>query len=117
MQDSKLFLSEGSATERPRWGLWRSRALIFGLISASTSALLLCPCDCPGQNPHATILIAISILIGGGAEAGEHGADRGAGAADHGGIGGGCAVGAHAAAAFRAGGPGHPPRDHPGRPA
>lgn len=67
MQDSKLFLSEGSATERPRWGLWRSRALIFGLISASTSALLLCPCDCPGQNPHATILIAISILIGGGA--------------------------------------------------
>lgn len=66
MQDSKLFLSEDSATERPR-RLWRGRALIFGLISASTAALLLCPCDCPGQNPHAIFLIAISVLIGGGA--------------------------------------------------
>ena len=68
MQDSKLFLSEDSAAERPR-RLWRSRALIFGLISASTAALLLCPCDCPGQNPHAIFLIAISILMGGGAAA------------------------------------------------
>jgi hypothetical protein len=66
MQDSKLFLSEDSAAERPR-RLWRSRALIFGLISASTAALLLCPCDCPGQNPHAIFLSAISVLIGGGA--------------------------------------------------
>jgi len=67
MQDSRLFLSEDSATERPRSRLWRGRALIFGLISASTAALLLCPCDCPGQNPHAILLIAISILLGGGA--------------------------------------------------
>lgn len=64
MQDSKLFLSEDSATERPRL---RSRAFILGLISASTAALLLCPCDCPGQNPHAISLIALSVLIGGGA--------------------------------------------------
>jgi hypothetical protein len=66
MQDSRFFLSEDSATERPRLR-WRGRALIFGLISASTAALLLCPCDCPGQNPHAIFLIAISVLIGGGA--------------------------------------------------
>jgi hypothetical protein len=69
MRDSKLFLSEDSATEQPRSRLWRGRALIFGLISASTAALLLCPCDCPGQNPHATFLIAISLFIGGGAAA------------------------------------------------
>jgi hypothetical protein len=69
MQDSKLFLSEDSATEKPRGRLWRCRALIFGLISASTAALLLCPCDCPGQDPHAVFLIAISILMGGGAAA------------------------------------------------
>jgi hypothetical protein len=67
MRDSKLFLSEDSVTERPRWRRWRGRALIFGLISASTAALLLCPCDCPGQNPHAISLIALSILIGAGA--------------------------------------------------
>jgi len=66
MQDSRFFLSEDSDTERPR-RRWRGRALIFGLISASTAALLLCPCDCPGQNPHAIFFIAISILIGGGA--------------------------------------------------
>jgi hypothetical protein len=69
MQDSNLFFSEDSTTERPRSRLWRRRALIFGLISASTAALLLCPCDCPGQNPHAIFLIAISILMGGGAAA------------------------------------------------
>jgi hypothetical protein len=67
MQGSRFFLSEDSATERPRWRLWRGRALIFGLILASTAALLLCPCDCPGQNPHAILLIAISVLIGSGA--------------------------------------------------
>ena len=66
MRDSRFFLSEDSDTERPR-RRWRGRALIFGLISASTAALLLCPCDCPGQNPHAIFLIAISVLIGGGA--------------------------------------------------
>lgn len=66
MRNSRFFLLENSATERPR-RLWRCRALIFGLISASTAALLLCPCDCPGQNPHAILFIAISVLIGGGA--------------------------------------------------
>ena len=69
MQNSRSFFSEDSATERPRSRLWRGRALIFGLISASTAALLLCPCDCPGQNPHAIFLIAISVLMGGGAAA------------------------------------------------
>jgi hypothetical protein len=64
MHDSKLFLSEDSVTERSRSRLWRGRALIFGLISASTAALLFCPCDCPGQNPRAISLIALSILIG-----------------------------------------------------
>jgi hypothetical protein len=66
MRDSGFFLSEDSATDRPR-RLWRGRALILGLISTSTAALLLCPCDCPGQNSHAIFFIAISVLIGGGA--------------------------------------------------
>jgi hypothetical protein len=69
MQDSGLFLSEESATEQPWSRLWRDRALIFGLISASTAALLLCPCDCPGQNPRAIFLISISVLMGGSAAA------------------------------------------------
>jgi hypothetical protein len=64
MRDSTRFLSEGSAKDASRSRLWRSRALIFGLISASTAALLLCPCDCAVQNPHAMFLIAISVLIG-----------------------------------------------------
>jgi hypothetical protein len=67
MQDNKLFLSEDSAAQGPRWRLWRSRALIFSLTTASTAALLVCPCDYPGRNPHAISLIALSILIGSGA--------------------------------------------------
>jgi hypothetical protein len=69
MKDGKAFLSEFSATEGSRSRLWRGRALIFALVSASTVALLLCPCDCPGQNRHAIFLIAISVLMGGGAAA------------------------------------------------
>src|SRR5271165_1384841 len=69
MQDSRRFLSEDSATERPRWRLWRGRVLIFALITASTAALLICPCDDAGRNPHAISLIALSILMGGGAAA------------------------------------------------
>jgi len=67
MQNGKFFPSEDSATERPRWRLWRSRALICGFITASTAALLICPCDYPGRNLHAISLIALSILFGGGA--------------------------------------------------
>jgi hypothetical protein len=67
MQNGKSFLSEDSATERPRWRLWCSRASIFGLITTSTTALLICPCDYPGRNPHAIFSIALSILMGGGA--------------------------------------------------
>ena len=69
MQDNKIFFSEDSATERPRRRLWRRRALIFGLITASTAALLICPCDYAGRNLHALSLIALSILLGGGAAA------------------------------------------------
>jgi hypothetical protein len=69
MQDNKVFFSEDSATERPRWRLWRGRALIFGLTTASTAALLVCPCDYAGRNPHALSLIALSILLGGGGAA------------------------------------------------
>jgi hypothetical protein len=67
MQDSKLSLSEDSATETSRRRLWRSRALIFSLITASTATLLICPCDYPGRNPHAISLIALSTLFGSGA--------------------------------------------------
>ncbi len=69
MRDGKLFLWEDSATEGPRWRLWRGRALAFGFITAATTALLICPCDYAGRNPHAISLIAISILMGCGAAA------------------------------------------------
>jgi hypothetical protein len=64
MPQSTIFPSENSPTEAPRPRLWRSRVSIFGLISASTATLLLCPCDCASQNPHAIFLIAISVLTG-----------------------------------------------------
>lgn len=56
---------EESTTKTSRWRLWRNRVLIFVLISASTAALLVCPCDTAGRNPHSISLIALSILIGG----------------------------------------------------
>jgi hypothetical protein len=65
MGQRTILLSDNASMDVPRPRLWRRRALIFGLISASTAALLLCPCDCAGQNPHAILLIAISVLIGG----------------------------------------------------
>jgi hypothetical protein len=65
MQDKPLFRGEELTTRASRRRLWSSRALIFGLITASTAALLVCPCDYAGGNPHAISLIAISILIGG----------------------------------------------------
>jgi hypothetical protein len=67
MEQRTIPFSDNASMDVPRWRLWRGRALIFGLISASTAALVLCPCDCPGQNPHAILLIAISVLMGGGA--------------------------------------------------
>lgn len=65
MQDSPIFRGEELTTKASRRRLWSNRALIFGLITASTAALLVCPCDYTGENPHAISLIAISILIGG----------------------------------------------------
>jgi hypothetical protein len=67
MNNSSLFPAEDSVTKAPRWRLWRGRALIFGLITASTATLLVCPCDYTGGSPHALSLIALSILIGAGA--------------------------------------------------
>lgn len=69
MMQGTIFRSENAATATPRPALWRNRALLLGLISASTAALLLCPCDCTSHNPYAIALIAISVLIGGGAAA------------------------------------------------
>jgi hypothetical protein len=43
--------------------------LICGFITASTAALLICPCDYPNRNLHAISLIALSILMGCGAAA------------------------------------------------
>jgi hypothetical protein len=67
MQESSLFRGEELAAKASRRRLWGGRALIFGLITASTAALLVCPCDYTGGNPHAISLIVISIVIGGGA--------------------------------------------------
>jgi hypothetical protein len=66
MEQRIILFSDNASTELPR-RLWLRRAAIFGLISAATGALLLCPCDCPGQSPHAYFLIALSIMFGGGA--------------------------------------------------
>ncbi|MGD0346582.1 MAG: hypothetical protein ABSA85_07495 [Terracidiphilus sp.] len=65
MPQSAIFPAQNSPAHSSQSRLWLGRALIFGLISASTAALLLCPCDCASQNPHAIVLIAISVLIGG----------------------------------------------------
>jgi hypothetical protein len=69
MEQNTILFSDNASVDSSKPRLWRGRALIFSLISASTAALLLCPCDCPSQNPHAIFLIAISILMGGGAAA------------------------------------------------
>lgn len=65
MKNSSLFRSRETDCQTPRWRLWLNRASIFGLISASTSALLVCPCDTTDGKPHALLLIAVSIVIGG----------------------------------------------------
>ena len=67
MRDNKILLSGDSAIERPRWRVWRRRALIFAFITASTAALLICPCDYPKRNLHDLSLIALSLLFGCGA--------------------------------------------------
>jgi hypothetical protein len=33
-------------------------------MSSTTAALLLCPCDLPGRNPHALPLIVLSAVFG-----------------------------------------------------
>lgn len=49
-------------TPKPR--LWLDRALIFCLISGSTAALLLCPCDCVTVHNHYAIsLVALALLF------------------------------------------------------
>jgi hypothetical protein len=65
MPQSTILTSQDSPVGPSRSRLWRRRALIFGLTSASTAALLLCPCDCVGQSQYAIFLIAISVLMGG----------------------------------------------------
>jgi hypothetical protein len=69
LEQLTILLPHNASMDVSRSRLWRGRALIFGLISASTAALLLCPCDCPGQNPHAIFLISNSVLMGGSAAA------------------------------------------------
>jgi hypothetical protein len=59
-----LLNSEDSAERSSRKTVWLRYALIFALTAASTTALLLCPCDLPGHNPRAFPLIALSVIFG-----------------------------------------------------
>ena len=44
--------------------LWLGRALIFGLISASTAAFLLCPCDIVMLRDHRAVsLVGVAFLF------------------------------------------------------
>jgi hypothetical protein len=43
--------------------IWLSDALAFGLVTISTAAILLCPCDLPGRNTRAVALIVVSTLF------------------------------------------------------
>ncbi len=65
MEQRTILFSDNASKDVPRSRFWGSRASIFALISASTAALLLCPCDCVGRNPRAISLIVISVLVGG----------------------------------------------------
>jgi hypothetical protein len=59
-----LFNSEYSSTPGSRKNLGLRYALTFALITASTAALLFCPCDLPGRNPRAVPLIVLSAVFG-----------------------------------------------------
>jgi hypothetical protein len=59
-----LFNSEDSPTSGSRKVLRLRYALTFTFITASTAALLLCPCDLPGRNPRALPLIVLSAVFG-----------------------------------------------------
>jgi hypothetical protein len=53
------------ATGKARRKLWAGRALVFVLISASTAALLFCPCDMPGRDARSIFLAALSLAFAG----------------------------------------------------
>jgi hypothetical protein len=59
-----LFNSEDSSTPGSRKNIRLRYALTFALMTASTAALLLCPCDLPGRNPRALPLIVLSAVLG-----------------------------------------------------
>jgi len=69
MQKNSLFRLDSSVDDAKHSRRWRDRFAIFCLISASTGALLLCPCDLPGHDAHAVLPIALAILFGGCAAA------------------------------------------------
>jgi hypothetical protein len=48
----------------PRGRMWLSNAGIFALTAASTTLLMLCPCDLPGESFYADILVVLSALFG-----------------------------------------------------
>lgn len=59
-----LLSAHDSALTTPKPRLWLGRASIFGLISASTAALLLCPFDCVTvHDRYAISLVALALLF------------------------------------------------------
>jgi hypothetical protein len=59
-----LLNAEGSTDRESRIKVRFDLAGTAALITASTSAILFCPCDCIGQSPKAIILVSISIALG-----------------------------------------------------
>ncbi len=59
-----FFDSEDSPVSVSRKKLWLSYSLTFALVTASATALLLCPCDLPGHNLRAFPLILLSAVFG-----------------------------------------------------
>ncbi len=65
-----LLSAHDSALTTPKPQPWLGRASIFGLISASTVALLLCPCDCVTVHDcYAISLVALALLFAAAAAA------------------------------------------------
>ena len=59
-----LFTAQDSAKPASRKKSWPGLGAIAALITASTGAILLCPCDCIGRNRRAIFLVALSIALG-----------------------------------------------------
>lgn len=59
-----LFDPQDVARRATAGKLWAGRALAFGMVTAATAVILLCPCDNPGRSSRSIVLIALSAIFG-----------------------------------------------------